>query len=143
MNLTSALSVFLFASSGAELPLPTKVPGMARDTLIVLIAASAVGLVLLGVLTLWVKTRRSRRHHHRHHRQTHSRSESKPTAPRPAEPDQAETGADPDTGPDTESGTSRHRRRKRRREHRPRNPTLAETGGLPPPRPEGQVPPGP
>ena len=25
-----------------------------------------------------------------------------------------------------------HRRRRRRREHRPRNPTLAETGGLPP-----------
>jgi hypothetical protein len=34
---------------------------------------------------------------------------------------------------------SRHPRRKwrrRRREHRPRNPTLAETGGLPPIRPE-------
>jgi hypothetical protein len=30
----------------------------------------------------------------------------------------------------------RHRKRKRRREHRPRNPTLAETGGLPPIRPE-------
>ena len=28
------------------------------------------------------------------------------------------------------------RRRKRRREHRPRNPTLAEKGGLPPPRPD-------
>ena len=25
-----------------------------------------------------------------------------------------------------------HKRRRRRREHRPRNPTLAETGGLPP-----------
>ena len=30
----------------------------------------------------------------------------------------------------------RRRRRRRRREHRPRNPTLAETGGLPPPRGE-------
>jgi membrane protein implicated in regulation of membrane protease activity len=28
------------------------------------------------------------------------------------------------------------KRRKRRRKHRPRNPTLAETGGLPPNRPE-------
>lgn len=28
----------------------------------------------------------------------------------------------------------RERQRHRRREHRPRNPTLAETGGLPPPR---------
>lgn len=27
-----------------------------------------------------------------------------------------------------------HRRRRRRRKERPRNPTLAETGGLPPPR---------
>jgi len=38
-----------------------------------------------------------------------------------------------------------HRRKwkKRRREHRPRNPTLAETGGLPPPRehpPVGPIP---
>jgi hypothetical protein len=32
-----------------------------------------------------------------------------------------------------------HRRklRRRRRDHRPRNPTLAETGGLPPIRPDG------
>lgn len=30
------------------------------------------------------------------------------------------------------SETHRRRRRRRRREHRPRNPTLAETGGLPP-----------
>ncbi len=29
-----------------------------------------------------------------------------------------------------------HRRRRRRRSHRPRNPTLAETGGLPPVRSE-------
>ena len=29
------------------------------------------------------------------------------------------------------------RRRRARREHRERNPTLAETGGLPPPRPDG------
>jgi hypothetical protein len=34
------------------------------------------------------------------------------------------------------SGHHHHRRRRRRREHRPRNPTLAETGGLPPARPE-------
>ncbi len=32
--------------------------------------------------------------------------------------------------------SSTRRRRRRRREHRPRNPTLAETGGLPPLRPE-------
>ena len=39
-------------------------------------------------------------------------------------------------------GGSKRRRRKRRqvREHRPRNPTLNETGGLPPPRPDDQLP---
>ena len=38
--------------------------------------------------------------------------------------------------------SSKHRRRKRRRvrEHRPRNPTLDKTGGLPPPRPDDQLP---
>ena len=42
---------------------------------------------------------------------------------------------------DSSSNKSGHRRKKfkkRRRDHRPRNPTLAETGGLPPPKPEGQ-----
>jgi hypothetical protein len=34
-------------------------------------------------------------------------------------------------GEDAERDSDR-RRRRRRREHRPRNPTLAETGGLPP-----------
>jgi len=36
-----------------------------------------------------------------------------------------------------EPGRERRRRRRRRRDHRPRNPTLAETGGLPPIKPEG------
>jgi hypothetical protein len=39
-------------------------------------------------------------------------------------------------------GSSRHRRRKRRH-HRPTNPTLAQTGGLPPKRDPNQPPPGP
>ena len=36
----------------------------------------------------------------------------------------------------TEDGRERHRKKKRvrRRDHRDRNPTLAQTGGLPPPR---------
>ncbi len=38
-----------------------------------------------------------------------------------------------DAPKEAEDGERRHRRR--RREHRPRNPTLAETGGLPPKRP--------
>ena len=35
---------------------------------------------------------------------------------------------------------ARRRRRRRRRAHRPRNPSLQQTGGLPPPRPEDQPP---
>lgn len=40
---------------------------------------------------------------------------------------------------ETEDGMIRKRKRhkRRRRDHRTRNPTLSETGGLPPPRPEG------
>ena len=42
----------------------------------------------------------------------------------------------------TEDGRERHRkkRRSRRREHRQRNPTLSQTGGLPPPRDPEQSP---
>ncbi len=34
----------------------------------------------------------------------------------------------------------RRRKRHRRRDHRPRNPSLDKTGGLPPPRPDDQLP---
>ena len=38
-------------------------------------------------------------------------------------------------------GERRKRRRKRRRrDHRPRNPSLHQTGGLPPPRPDDELP---
>lgn len=43
---------------------------------------------------------------------------------------------------DPETGEERRRRRKRRRRrsHRQRNPTLDKTGGLPPPRPDHELP---
>jgi hypothetical protein len=42
---------------------------------------------------------------------------------------------------DTEdSGRRRRRKRRRKRDHRPRNPPLSQTGGLPPPRPDDQLP---
>ena len=40
------------------------------------------------------------------------------------------------------TGRKHRRRRRARREHRPRNPTLAETGGLPPDKPGGSLPAG-
>lgn len=39
-----------------------------------------------------------------------------------------------------EDGRHRRRKRRRRRDHRQRNPSLSETGGLPPPRPDDQLP---
>ncbi len=41
---------------------------------------------------------------------------------------------------DSDDEESPRRKRRRRRAHRPRNPSLQQTGGLPPPRPEDQPP---
>ena len=44
---------------------------------------------------------------------------------------------------DSEEDSGEHRRvrkRRRRRDHRPRNPSLQQTGGLPPPRPDDELP---
>jgi hypothetical protein len=68
---------------------------------------------------------RVRHHHHRH---------IEPVTPAASE--QNGNGGTPSA-----NGHSQGRRRRVRREHRPRNPTLAETRGLPPIR--GQAPPPP
>ena len=90
-----------------------------------LLIFGAIGLVILLVLTwaVFVRKRRRRRRelHHSHH---HSA--------RPAEVAEA-TAQEHDVAPPEK----RRRRRRSGRRHRPRNPTLAETGGLPPIRPEG------
>ena len=80
----------------------------------------ATGLALGLILLLWAKhyVKRKKRHHH-HDRKVVSHS-------LPAASDQEEE----------EPHHHGRRRRKRRREHRPRNPTLAETGGLPTTKPE-------
>ena len=92
--------------------------GATREFLLVLGAFVLVTAVLL----LWARYFRKRRRHHSHHHHHHHSTEQS-----------AATGTDL-----TASGqeTHRRRRRRRRREHRPRNPTLAETGGLPPLRPD-------
>ncbi len=91
-------------------------------TLIVIVCGTFAG-VLAGIF-IWLRSKkRPHRHHHHHH--SHHRSYS------PAQDDAAES-EDPEHG-------GRHRRRRRRRPHRSRNPTLAETGGLPPVR--GEEPP--
>jgi FtsZ-interacting cell division protein ZipA len=89
-----------------------------------LIIFGAIGLVTLLVL-LWaafIRSKRRRRHSH-HHRHHHTQ--------RPAEVPAASQNEDVPASPE-----KRRRRRHSHHGHRPRNPTLAETGGLPPIRSE-------
>lgn len=99
-----------------------------------LILLGAVGLVTL-LLVLWaVYIRKApRRHSHNHHHHRHHSEDQDNTS---------NVTQDPETEGNSEP-RYRRKRRRRRREHRPRNPTLAETGGLPPirsERPPGPVP---
>jgi FtsZ-interacting cell division protein ZipA len=90
-----------------------------------LLIFGAIGLVTLLILAWAVFLRRRRRRRHEHHHSHHHSS-------KPAEVVQA--SAEEDVAPPAEK---RRRRRRSGHRHRPRNPTLAETGGLPPIRQEG------
>jgi len=89
-----------------------------KDLMVIITLGLALGLVLLlGANRYW-----KRKKHHRHHHPPERRTDSTPAA---------------DWHEDEENEEHihhdrRHRRRRLRRDHRPRNPTLAETGGLPP-----------
>jgi FtsZ-interacting cell division protein ZipA len=89
-----------------------------------LIIFGAVGLVALLALGWAIFLRKPHRHRHsRHHRHLHS---SEPTETQVA-PNETDAPAAPE---------KRRRRKRSHHRHRPLNPTLAETGGLPPIRPE-------
>jgi len=99
-----------------------------RDSFVVL---TVLGTIILAI-AIWAnyfrqspKTRRRREHRHALEKSAETTRQAN------LQGDEALATAD--------SGRAR-RKRKRRREHRPRNPTLAETRGLPPPRPEGMSP---
>jgi len=87
------------------------------------VAAAGFGMGL--VLLLWARFLRRRPRQHRSHGS--SRRE------RAVEADPGASGEEGQEAVD-DGGRKRRRRRAARREHRPRNPTLAETGGLPPSR---------
>ncbi|MBE7499796.1 MAG: LPXTG cell wall anchor domain-containing protein [Verrucomicrobiales bacterium] len=126
MNLLLTLAL---VATRPKTELPRTAPGAGEDTMPILIAIGVVGLLLILGVVWWARRRHSRRQHRR-------RSvSSRPSVP----PVRAESRAEGDV---EATSAHRHRRRRRRRDHRPRNPTLAETGGLPPPRPEGQTPTG-
>jgi hypothetical protein len=95
-------------------------PFRGQDVMIVLGVVTAVALVSL----FWAISIR-KPHRRGHSRRRHSHHSSGVPA------------ATPDGSSEEASFLGHHkRRRRRRREHRPRNPTLAETGGLPPVRTE-------
>ena len=97
-------------------------PGMKEALLI----SGSLVLVILLILFWTIFLRKpSRRHQHPHRRYARRPS------PEPAQ-GQAASAMDP-----ASVQPKRRRWRRRRREHRPRNPTLSETGGLPPFRSEG------
>jgi hypothetical protein len=92
-----------------------------RDAILIF---GAIGLVTL-LTVLWALFLRRRRRRRRSHHHSHEQS---------VEP--AELTKTPVAESVPPPPPSQHRRRRGRRRHRSRNPTLAETGGLPPIRPE-------
>ena len=124
----------LFAAEG-EAGLFNATTGIGKGSGLVisdLLLILAVDLVLALGLVIWAKyLRGSGRSHHHHHRRHHHQS----SAAAPADTTETEPEPEPETAAaaEDEAQPHRHQRRKiHRREHRPRNPTLAETGGLPP-----------
>jgi hypothetical protein len=99
---------------------PSKIFGLSMRDILLLLALLAI--IALGLYLFAYLTRRKHRRHLSRSGQEMWRSE------RRAQNDK-----------EKEKGRSRVRIRKKRREHpdfRPRNPTLGETGGLPPVRPD-------
>jgi hypothetical protein len=88
--------------------------------------AISIGVGLGVILFLWVYLR------FRKKRLIEERNRSRSLVSKPVET----VEVDPETG----QLVRRKRKRRRKREHRPRNPTLDKTGGLPPHRPEDDLP---
>ena len=106
------------------IPGASRVMGLTLKELLLLLGAVGVVTLLVVLWAVYLRKRpgeHSHRHHHHHH---HSR----------AQDDTVSSSANGD--PDGTTEKRYRRKRRRRREHRPRNPTLAETGGLPPLRTE-------
>jgi ABC-type nickel/cobalt efflux system permease component RcnA len=109
--------------------LPASKGWRAEGELDVFAVIGAVALIILLALIWAVAIRKPRRRHHRHHHHHQSSHQ---------------WGMNPDADLDDPAGQddkpAETRRRRRRHDHHSRNPTLAETGGLPPIR--GEKPPG-
>lgn len=102
----------LAAANGLDLPQDAKVPRLVASDLVLIIGLAAL---LFGGIVTWVVFVRGPR--------KHPSEDRVPASGKPA-------------ATITEDGRERRRKKKRsrRRDHRQRNPSLAQTGGLPPPR---------
>lgn len=106
------------------LPDPWHWMGLTLKELLAMLGAVALVTLILVIWAVYFRKSPRRQSHHHWHHHSHDSTSSAGS--------QNQNDADSDASAET-----RHRRkRKRRREHRPRNPTLAETGGLPPIRSE-------
>lgn len=108
----------ILAATGIELPGNSKVPAWWASDLVLIIGLAAL---IFGAIILWVVFVRGPK---KHPSERHEYKSSSPQATI------------------TDDGRERRRKKKRhrRRDHRQRNPTLAQTGGLPPPRGPEQSP---
>lgn len=96
--------------------------GASREVFIVLLAVTAAALVAIIWVLFFYRSKRP----HSHHRRRSRRSFGQAPEPRPPNGEALHAA----------EATGTRRWRRRRRDHRPRNPTLAETRGLPPMREE-------
>ncbi len=94
------------------------------SSILMIVAGALILAVILFSIVYFFRSRRKPSH------RPHQPAESRPPAPRVEADDESE---------DHIRGV-RKKRRERIREHRPRNPTLQETGGLPPVRPDDEPP---
>jgi type VI protein secretion system component VasK len=92
----------------------------AKQEIIIFLLALGGCVFLVLLWAMFVRKPGGRRHRHRqpHHGERQNKG--------------VREERDDQTEEDDEEGGIVRRRRRRRREHRPLNPTLAETGGLPP-----------
>ncbi|HRY47401.1 MAG TPA: hypothetical protein P5186_05080 [Candidatus Paceibacterota bacterium] len=121
------------------------------DVLLIIGALLALTLFLILIIFISRSSRRSRSAHRKHrHHQIHSSSmptskttDSKAGQSSPEETREVEVSPEDEEAEEATVHHHHHRRRRHRHkhEHRQRNPTLAETGGLPPLRDPNAPPP--
>ncbi len=140
----TSVAVF-FGALNLELPKQNRSFGrlsslLLSDVLLIIGVGVLLLLVLAGIVYFWMKGRGKRRRHvsggERVYKGSH-RSEAGDESPSESSRALDRSGGDSNDAVDDEDGDGhaskrRYKYRVRRRSHRSRNPTLSETGGLPP-----------